>query len=590
MHDLARLNAAIAGRYVVERELGHGGMATVYLARDVRHERLVAVKVLRPDLAAMLGGERFLREIRIAATLQHPHILTLIDSGEADGLLYYVMPFVEGQSLRDILAGGPLPVSESVRYLRDLFDALAYAHTHGIVHRDVKPDNIMISGRHALVVDFGVAKAMSDAKQLRGATDGEALTQIGTSIGTPAYMAPEQVAGDPDVDHRADIYAAGVVAYEMLAGRPPFSGSPQQVLAAQISTTPEPLSVAVSHAPASLARVIMRCLEKDPSRRFQSADDALSEIESLSTPEANATSGRDGVRLSRRTVAAITVAALTLVGAGAYAMTSKLRGERWVRGVAIPEVQRLIEANAFDSAFAIATRAEAIVGNDSALAELWPRLSGKVVFATTPSSARVFRTTYNDSVNWKLLGGTSTDSVRVPLGLNRYRIEAPGYLTRQLAMGLAALRSAPMLLERLDSSDGRMVRVGSGDAEVAMAGLSRLPTLRLPDFYMDKHEVTNREYKRFVDAAGYAKSELWEHGSWMAGAPCPARKPCGVSWTAPGVPDQRHGKAGTSRQARKTFRSPASAGTRPQRTRSSRESCCPRSITGIARRRRRSAR
>ncbi|MGI9044506.1 MAG: serine/threonine-protein kinase [Gemmatimonadaceae bacterium] len=187
---IENLKAALAGRYEIQGELGHGGMATVYLARDERHERMVAVKVLRPDFAASLGGERFLREIRIAANLQHPHILTLIDSGSADDVLYYVMPFAEGMSLRDRLAGTALPVSEVVRYLRDIFDALSYAHAQGVVHRDIKPDNIMLSGRHALVVDFGIAKAVSAAQtQKPGSASAEPLTQVGTSIGTPRKIA-----------------------------------------------------------------------------------------------------------------------------------------------------------------------------------------------------------------------------------------------------------------------------------------------------------------------------------------------------------------------------------------------------------------
>lgn len=511
MPDIARLNEALTGRYVIEREIGLGGMATVYLARDVRHERMVAVKVLRPDLTALLGIDRFLREIRIAATLQHPHILTLIDSGAADGLLYYVMPFAEGQSLRDRLAEGPLDVSEAVRYLRDLLDALAYAHSHGIVHRDVKPDNIMISGRHALVVDFGVAKAMSLATQSDGGMQTDSLTRVGTSIGTPAYMPPEQAAGDSEVDHRADLYAAGIVAYEMLSGRPPFTGDARKVLAAQISAGPAPLTVAAPNAPPSLAQIVMRCLEKDPVSRFQSADEVLTALEALSTPAGVGAAERAGVRLSKRTLALMAAGALVVVASGGYLATEKLRGERWVRGVAIPELQRLMEANAFDSAFVIATRAEQIVGQDSALASLWPRLSAKIAFVTTPPGARVFRTTYGDSLGWEPLGTTPMDSIRVPLGISRYRIEAPGHHALHIAMPPQRLRETRLMLDAIAASDGRMVRVGGGGTEVAMPGLSRLTRLDLPDFYMDKHEVTNSEYKRFVDAGGYAKNEYWEH-------------------------------------------------------------------------------
>ncbi len=223
-----RLHDALAGRYEIERELGHGGMATVYLAKDLRHSRVVAIKVLNPDIALAIGGERFVREIAIAAQLQHPHILTLIDSGEADGFLYYVMPYVQGESLRSKIArDGALPASEATRLFREIVDALAHAHKHGMVHRDIKPDNVMISDRHALVVDFGVAKAMKGAKIQSG------VTTAGTSLGTPAYMAPEQIAAEPDVDGRADIYSVGVVAYEMLTGKPPFTGNAQQMMSAR---------------------------------------------------------------------------------------------------------------------------------------------------------------------------------------------------------------------------------------------------------------------------------------------------------------------------------------------------------------------
>ncbi len=274
-----RLTAALEGRYTLERELGQGGMATVYLADDARHRRKVAVKVLRPELAATIGPERFLREIEIAAQLQHPHILPLLDSGEADGFLYYVMPFVDGQSLRERLGRqGELPVNEALKLLVEIVDALSYAHARGVVHRDVKPDNVMLSGRHALVLDFGVAKAVSEA------SGRNQLTTAGVALGTPAYMAPEQAVADPHLDHRVDIYAVGVMAYELLAGRAPFiGGTPQQVLAAHVTQAPDPLS---RHRPGIspvLEAIVMRCLAKRPADRWQSADELLSQLEPLVT-------------------------------------------------------------------------------------------------------------------------------------------------------------------------------------------------------------------------------------------------------------------------------------------------------------------
>jgi serine/threonine-protein kinase len=197
-------------------------MATVYLARDRRHHRQVAIKVLRADIDASLGSERFLREIDIAARLQHPHILPLLDSGGTDGQLFYVMPYVQGESLRDrLIREGDLPAHDAVRIAAEVADALGHAHSHGVVHRDIKPENILLSGRHALVADFGVAKAVS-------AAGGVQLTTAGVALGTPAYMAPEQAAADPRVDHRADLYALGVLLYEMMAGQPPFTGHSAQ--------------------------------------------------------------------------------------------------------------------------------------------------------------------------------------------------------------------------------------------------------------------------------------------------------------------------------------------------------------------------
>ena len=275
-----RIRKALADRYRIEREVGAGGMATVYLAEDVKHRRKVAVKVLRPELAATLGPERFIREIEIAAQLQHPHILPLLDSGDADGFLYYVMPFVEGQSLRERLSReGELPVHEAARILAEVADAIAYAHERGVVHRDIKPDNVMMSGRHALVTDFGVAKAVSEA------TGRQQLTTAGVALGTPAYMAPEQAAADPHIDHRADIYALGAMGYELLTGRPPFVGnSPQQVLAMHVTEPAQPVTQLRPTLPPVLGDAIMRCLAKRPADRWQTASELLSRLEGAVTP------------------------------------------------------------------------------------------------------------------------------------------------------------------------------------------------------------------------------------------------------------------------------------------------------------------
>ncbi|HET9294804.1 MAG TPA: protein kinase, partial [Gemmatimonadales bacterium] len=317
---LPRLAAALADRYRIERELGQGGMATVYLAEDLKHRRAVAVKVLRPELAATLGPERFAREIEVAARLQHPHILGLLDSGEAAGFFYYVMPYVEGETLRDRLARtGELPVHEAVRLLGEVADALAVAHRAEVVHRDIKPENILLAGRHAMVMDFGVAKAVTEA------SGRQQLTTAGVALGTPAYMAPEQATADPHLDGRVDIYALGVLGYEMLTGQPPFHGlNPQQTLAAHVTQAPVAVGQRRPGLPPALEHVVMRCLEKRPADRYQTADELVAALEPLATPSGGmtpthtqpiqATAPRTSPRLAYGAGAAVIVAVLAWLG------------------------------------------------------------------------------------------------------------------------------------------------------------------------------------------------------------------------------------------------------------------------------------
>jgi serine/threonine-protein kinase len=261
-----RLRTALADRYAIERELGQGGMATVYLAQDRKLGRAVALKVLRPELAASLGGERFLREIEIAAKLAHPHILALFDCGEAEGLLYYTMPFVEGETLRDrLIREKQLPLEDALRITREVADALGYAHSRGLVHRDIKPENILFAAGHAVVSDFGIARAVS-------AAGGAHLTETGLAIGTPAYMSPEQAAGARELDARTDIYSLGCVLYEMLAGEPPFTGPTAQIVMARKSADAVPsLRTSRETVSAALEAAVLKALAKVPADRYPTA-------------------------------------------------------------------------------------------------------------------------------------------------------------------------------------------------------------------------------------------------------------------------------------------------------------------------------
>jgi tetratricopeptide (TPR) repeat protein len=283
-----KLQNQLGGAYQIERELGGGGMSRVFAATETAFGRRVVIKVLPAELGASVNVERFKREIQVAANLQHPHIVPVLTAGEMGDVPFYTMPYIDGQSLRARMAAGPIPIDECVSLLRDVARALAYAHEHHVVHRDIKPDNVLISGASATVTDFGIAKAISAARAAdtldgTGAAPG-ALTQLGMSIGTPTYMAPEQAAADPSTDHRADIYSFGCMAYEMLAGRPPFADpSPHKLLAAHMGTTPQPVSDLRPDAPPALAEIVMQCLQKDPDARPQRAADIARVLDAVSS-------------------------------------------------------------------------------------------------------------------------------------------------------------------------------------------------------------------------------------------------------------------------------------------------------------------
>src|SRR4051812_17100591 len=305
--QLQLLRAALASRYRVERELGHGGMATVYLAHDLKHGRPVALKVLRPEFAAVLGSERFLREIQTAARLRHPNILPLYDSGDAAGTLYYVMPYVEGESLRDRLAReGPLPLADALGIAGDVAQALSYAHTHDVVHRDIKPENILLEGDRAVVADFGIARAVTQAA-------GDRLTHTGIAVGTPVYMSPEQAGAESRIDGRSDIYSLACVVYEMLAGHPPFTGATaQEIIARHSMDTVPSLRATRPNMPDGVEAAIFTALEKSPADRFVTASQF-----------AEALGGGDSRPKTRRAGRPVAAAVIVALGIGAVILWPK---------------------------------------------------------------------------------------------------------------------------------------------------------------------------------------------------------------------------------------------------------------------------
>lgn len=326
-----RLVAALADRYRIERELGHGGMGLVFLAEDLKHGRKVALKVLRPELTQSMGGDRFLREIRISARLNHPNILTLIDSGEAGGFMYYVLPYVEGESLRDRLnREKQLSLEDALRITREVADALSYAHSLGVIHRDIKPENILFEAGHAVVTDFGIAKAISDA-------GGEKLTESGLAVGTPAYMSPEQASGAAEVDARSDVYSLACVLYEMLAAAPPYAGPSAQAILARKALEPVPgLRVVRDTVPAAVERAVMRALAKVPADRFATARQFA---EALSGTGATMSAPAQVLAFARSRLVAV-ASVIVVIAAASYVVLA-VRGGGTDRGLVAASSVRL---------------------------------------------------------------------------------------------------------------------------------------------------------------------------------------------------------------------------------------------------------
>jgi len=522
--SLARLQSALSSRYAIEREIGAGGMATVYLAEDLKHHRKVAVKVLRAELAAALGADRFLREIEIEARLQHPNILTLIDSGEVAGLLYYVMPYVDGESLRDrIVREKQLAIPDVIRLLRDVADALAHAHQQGVVHRDIKPDNVLVSGGHrAIVMDFGVAKAVSEV------TSGHEVTTAGIALGTPTYMSPEQAVADPTIDHRADIYGMGVLAYELLAGRPPFTGSSSQaILSAHLTEQPDPLDACRQGIPDALTHVVMRCLEKDPDKRWQDAGTILERLEAITTPSGGtASTAVPGVgegygpqatyRLGRRAGRVAVMVGVVLL----CLVTVKwwLDRRAAIRDL-ITSLSPAIEEGRYGEVYDRLQEAGRTL-TDSRLAEVAATVGGYLNINTLPDEAtvRLVRVQAVDSftANAPLTVGSTPISGH-PLVADEYLIT----LSRDTMPGLQLLvnidvgeeTAIDINLGLTGGTEDGMVWVDSG------AVIIGAETSSVPGFLIDQHEVTNEQYLEFVTAGGYTDATLWLDTLAVDGAP-----------------------------------------------------------------------
>jgi eukaryotic-like serine/threonine-protein kinase len=480
---IGRLTAGLADRYAIERELGAGGMATVYLAHDVRHDRKVALKVLRPELSAILGAERFLAEIKTTANLQHPHILSLFDSGEADGLVFYVMPYVEGESLRDrLVREKQLPIADAVRIAREVADALAYAHQRGVIHRDIKPENILLHGGHALVADFGIALAVSRSD------GGTRMTETGMSLGTPYYMAPEQAMGEREITPRADIYALGCVLYEMLTAEPPFTGATAQAIIARVMTEePRSLTLQRRTIPPHVDAATQKALAKLPADRFATAQEfseALGEAgaQAHSRTVAQSWSGAPAPRQSaaRRALAAAPWAIATAAVAVAGWMALRPRPSAVAPVVlryamALPDSQAFTDADGEPLAYAPDGSAFAFVSRSGILVRQVERVEPVPV----PGARRGTGPFFSPDGKWlgfhdgarlmkvPLDGGSPVVICDSCVGYSldwgtddtiRYHTAPPGDVNSRVLMAVSARGGTAHLLARPDSASHEMFR------------------------------------------------------------------------------------------------------------------------------------
>jgi formylglycine-generating enzyme required for sulfatase activity/dienelactone hydrolase/predicted Ser/Thr protein kinase len=513
--------------YRIIEKLGQGGMGEVFLARDTSLERNVAIKFLPPEMRNdPVARERFLREAKAVATLDHPHICVVHETGEAEGAPFIVMEYVEGESLRERLARGPLPLGETLRLAAEIAEALEEAHSRHIIHRDLKPANVMLTRTgHAKVMDFGLAKRLLSAQE---ATEEETLTELtrmGTTVGTLAYMSPEQLQGQP-ADHRSDIFSFGALLCEMLTGVHPFRKNVGVATAAAIlSEDPAPLVQQATGLPQQLVKLVLGMLTKTPAQRPQSMRVIHEQLKGILVevqPRPDETGVLNLKRLGRSLrrprvliPAAAVLMALAFLGTWYFNYRAKVR---WAREEALPQIERLIEENNvwrnLIPVYRLAEKAEAIIPRDARLAELFAKCSLKINIKTEPPDARIFMKEYEapDS-EWSYLGVSPIEKIRLPIGVFRWKIEKDGYETVLAAAstwnanGDASKHDVIIpydlfrTLDKQGSIPAGMVRVQG--AETALG--------KLGDFYIDRYEVTNRQYREFIDKGGYKKKEYWKH-------------------------------------------------------------------------------
>jgi eukaryotic-like serine/threonine-protein kinase len=491
--------------YDLVEEIGRGGMGVVYKARDTRLDRFVAIKVLPPEKVSDPDRKRrFTQEAKAASALNHPNIVTIHEIDALDGVDFIVMEYVEGTPLDRMIPDQGLPVGQVLSYSVQVADALAAAHTAGIVHRDIKPGNIVVTpaGR-VKVLDFGLAKLMERAGSEDATVTAEAATRAGVIVGTVAYASPEQIEGKP-VDARTDVFSFGAVLYEMLTGHRPFQGDSQlSTMAAILRDTPESVVAVRSGVPADIERVLKRCLEKNREARYPSAAEVRNDLTAV---EARLSTPPSGIRalLHRPLYAAAVVLVVLAIGGATSWLAWKNSRARWARNEALPAASRMVEQIHLHAAWRLVREAERYIPDDPQLRQLRNVITEVASIQTTPPDAEVFIKDYGDpSDAWETLGHTPLGQVRVPLGYLRWRIEKPGYETFEAAKFLHF--NAPLRLVPKNSASAGMVTVPAGEYQ-----LGGSPAVQLPEYWLDKYEVTNRQFKDFMDHGGYQNRQYWK--------------------------------------------------------------------------------
>ena len=502
-----RLVAALADRYTFEGWLGRGATASVYLAHDLKHDRKVALKVLRPELAKAIGPERFIAEIRTTANLQHAHILPLFDSGEADGYLYYVMPYVAGRTLREELEmEGALPVDRALSIFGNVAGALSHAHARGVIHRDLKPENILLSDGEAFVADFGIALVLPGAGS-------ERLTATGLALGTPTYMSPEQMADPGTVDARTDVYGLGCLLFEILAGRPPLVAESWPTQVARTLTDPPPAVTSIRpEVPEAVAEAVARALAKDPSDRFPSVKEFQEACRIPAVPE---------IRSRTRRLIPVLIVLITVGASGAVAWRAVQRSNA---RAALPEVQRLIAAGMYVDAYQRIVELERWIGGDSLLGAQALEASDLLTVVTGPSGAEVIIQRFDplgeSGREPERLGVTPIRERRLPRANHHVLVDMEGFASVERIASSEldrttespeGARSVVLDLQLLpeEESSPEMVPVPGGRYELTSPAAPRRMSTELDRFFIDRYEVTNRAYAQFVSQGGYHREEFW---------------------------------------------------------------------------------